>query len=126
MSALDLRRTFVGRSEVSDVSFVHADLSESNFCWNDFISVDFSEATLDEHVLSNLGSLAGPVEVIVGDGDVVAPHEELAASLPAQAIANLALEGAAKGRSAEQVLGALDGLLRRAKALREDVSRFRL
>lgn len=44
-----------------------------------------SEATLDEHVLENLRSLTGPVEVIVGDRDVVAPHEELAAYLPEQA-----------------------------------------
>ena len=45
-----------------------------------------SEATLDEHVLENLRSLTGPVEVIVGDRDVVAPHEELAANLPEHAV----------------------------------------
>lgn len=44
-----------------------------------------SEASLDEHVLDNLRSLSCPVEVLVGDGDVVAPHEELAANLPAHA-----------------------------------------
>lgn len=46
---------------------------------------DLSEATLDEHVLENLRSLTCPMEVIVGDRDVVAPHEELAANLPAHA-----------------------------------------
>ncbi len=44
-----------------------------------------SDASLDEHVLENLRSLTGPVEVLVGDGDVVAPHAELAANLPPQA-----------------------------------------
>ena len=44
-----------------------------------------SEASLDEHVLENLRSLTVPSEVIVGEGDVVAPHEELAANLPAHA-----------------------------------------
>ena len=44
-----------------------------------------SEATLDAHVLENLRSLSGPIEVIVGDEDVVAPHAELAENLPAHA-----------------------------------------
>ncbi len=44
-----------------------------------------SEASLDEHVLENLRSLPCPVEVIVGQQDVVAPHEELAANLPPHA-----------------------------------------
>jgi BTB/POZ domain-containing protein KCTD9 len=46
LSNLTLPRTFFGRSEVNNVRFRNTDLSESNLCWNDFIDVDFSEATL--------------------------------------------------------------------------------
>ncbi len=44
-----------------------------------------TEAALDEDVLRHLRELQGPAEVIVGANDVVAPHEELAANLPAHA-----------------------------------------
>ena len=45
-SGLTIPRTFIGRSEVSAVSFRNSDLSESCLCWNDFINVDFREADL--------------------------------------------------------------------------------
>ena len=45
-SGLTIPRTFIGRTEVSGVSFRNADLSESRLCWNDFINVDFREADL--------------------------------------------------------------------------------
>ena len=45
-SGLTIPRTFIGRSEVSAVSFRNSDLSESCFCWNDFIDVSFCEADL--------------------------------------------------------------------------------
>lgn len=44
--AMSLLRTFFGRSEVSEASFHDCDLSESTFCWCDFIGVDFSDADL--------------------------------------------------------------------------------
>ena len=44
-----------------------------------------SEANLDPDVLENLRSLELPTEVVVGDRDVVAPAEELAANLPPHA-----------------------------------------
>jgi uncharacterized protein YjbI with pentapeptide repeats len=44
---LTLRRTFFGRSEVQDVSFVNTDLAHSNLCWNDLISVDFTDGSLE-------------------------------------------------------------------------------
>jgi uncharacterized protein YjbI with pentapeptide repeats len=43
---LTLPRTFFGRSEIKDVSFVGTDLSESTLCWNDFIRVNFSNCDL--------------------------------------------------------------------------------
>lgn len=46
LSNLMLPRTFFGRSELIDVSFMNTDLSESTLCWNDFIDVDFSFADL--------------------------------------------------------------------------------
>lgn len=45
-----------------------------------------ADAALDPHVLANLRALAFPTEVLVGDGDVVAPHEELRANLPSHAV----------------------------------------
>lgn len=45
-----------------------------------------TDAALDPHVLANLRALTVPTEVIVGDGDVVAPSEELRANLPAHAV----------------------------------------
>ena len=44
-----------------------------------------TEATLDPYVLENLRSLRVPTEVLVGDGDTVAPADELAANLPPHA-----------------------------------------
>jgi BTB/POZ domain-containing protein KCTD9 len=46
LSNLTLPRTFFGRSAFNKVGFRNTDLSESNLCWNDFIDVDFSEASL--------------------------------------------------------------------------------
>jgi BTB/POZ domain-containing protein KCTD9 len=46
LSDLTLPRTFFGRSEISDARFRNADLHESNFCWNDFVDVDFSDSVL--------------------------------------------------------------------------------
>jgi BTB/POZ domain-containing protein KCTD9 len=43
---LTLPRTFFGRSEVSDASFVNTDLSESSMCWCDFVDTDFAVASL--------------------------------------------------------------------------------
>lgn len=43
---LSLPRTFIGRSLVEKSSFRGTDLSESNLCWNDFVEVDFSRASL--------------------------------------------------------------------------------
>lgn len=43
---LTLPRTFIGRSEVSHISFRNTDFSESCFCWNDFIDVDLTDARL--------------------------------------------------------------------------------
>ncbi len=45
-----------------------------------------TEAALDPHVLANLRGLPFPTEVLVGDGDVVAPHAELRANLPEHAV----------------------------------------
>ena len=44
---LTLTRTFFGRSEILKVSFRNTDLSESNFCWNDFVDVDFTDSCLE-------------------------------------------------------------------------------
>jgi BTB/POZ domain-containing protein KCTD9 len=41
-----LPRTFVGRSELTDVSFRNTDLSESRMCWNEFNGCNFSKADL--------------------------------------------------------------------------------
>lgn len=46
LSNLTLPRTFIGRSEVSGVSFRNTDLSESTLCWSDFVDVDFRTADL--------------------------------------------------------------------------------
>lgn len=46
IEGLTLPRTFMCRSEFSNVSFRNTDLSESTFNWNDFIDVDFSFADL--------------------------------------------------------------------------------
>jgi uncharacterized protein YjbI with pentapeptide repeats len=43
---LALPRTYFGRSEIRGTSFKNSDLSESRLCWNDFIDVNFTEATL--------------------------------------------------------------------------------
>ena len=48
LSNLTLPRTFFGKSELNSVSFRNTDLSESNFCWNDFVNVDFSSSTLTD------------------------------------------------------------------------------
>ncbi|NOT41190.1 MAG: pentapeptide repeat-containing protein [Alphaproteobacteria bacterium] len=46
LSNLTLPRTFFGRSEIRDTRFRNTDLRESNFCWNDFVGIDFSHAVL--------------------------------------------------------------------------------
>src|SRR5262245_46117521 len=46
LSNLTIPRTFFGRSEISNASFRNTDLSESNLRWNDFLDVDFADATL--------------------------------------------------------------------------------
>ncbi len=46
LSNLTLPRTFFGRSEINDASFLNTDFSESNLCWNSFIDVDFTDAVL--------------------------------------------------------------------------------
>ena len=43
---LTLPRTFFGRSEIRNVSFMGTDLSESTLCWNDFVWVDFTNSDL--------------------------------------------------------------------------------
>ena len=43
---LTIPKTFFGRSELREVSFADSDLSESNLCWNDFISVSFRACLL--------------------------------------------------------------------------------
>lgn len=48
LANLTLPRTFLGRSEISRISFQNTDLSESTLCWNDFIEVSFTEADLSE------------------------------------------------------------------------------
>jgi len=45
---LTLPRTFFGRCEISRISFKNTDLSESTFCWNDFIEVNFTDADLSD------------------------------------------------------------------------------
>jgi len=44
---LTLPRTFIARSELSDVAFTGTDLSESSLCWNDFIDVNFDHVVLE-------------------------------------------------------------------------------
>ena len=46
--SLTVPRTFIGRSLIEDTSIVDCDLSESVLCWNDFISVDFSESDFSQ------------------------------------------------------------------------------
>src|SRR6267378_5141446 len=46
LSNLFLPHTFFGRSEVNDATFRNTDFTESNLCWNDFVDVDFTDATL--------------------------------------------------------------------------------
>lgn len=46
LSNLTLPHTFCGRSEINDACFRNTDFTESNFRWNDFVDVDFSEAIL--------------------------------------------------------------------------------
>lgn len=46
LGGLTLPRTFFGRSEIHDCSFANTDLSDSEMNWNDFISVDFTDAIL--------------------------------------------------------------------------------
>ena len=46
LDGLTLPRTFIGRSEIHNVSFLDSDLSEATANWNDFIDVDFSSADL--------------------------------------------------------------------------------
>jgi len=43
---LTLPRTFFSRCRFQAMSFRNTDLSESVLCWNDFIEVDFSSASL--------------------------------------------------------------------------------
>jgi uncharacterized protein YjbI with pentapeptide repeats len=45
-SSLSLPRTFFGRSLVEQASFEGSDLTESALCWNDFVEVNFSSASL--------------------------------------------------------------------------------
>jgi uncharacterized protein YjbI with pentapeptide repeats len=45
---LTLPRTFLGRSEIRNVSFAGSDLSESTLCWNDFVWVDFTNCDLSK------------------------------------------------------------------------------
>jgi uncharacterized protein YjbI with pentapeptide repeats len=45
-SALSIPRTFFGKSLIEQASFENSDLSESVLCWNDFIDVNFSSASL--------------------------------------------------------------------------------
>lgn len=46
LSGLSIPRTFFGRSEIKDVSFVGTNLNESNLRWNDIVDVDFTGASL--------------------------------------------------------------------------------
>jgi uncharacterized protein YjbI with pentapeptide repeats len=43
---LTLPRMYFGRSEIRNVSFAGSDLSESTFCWNNFIQVSFIKCDL--------------------------------------------------------------------------------
>jgi BTB/POZ domain-containing protein KCTD9 len=45
-SALSIPRTFFGRSRIAQASFENSDLFESVLCWNDFVDVNFSRASL--------------------------------------------------------------------------------
>lgn len=45
-SSLSIPRTFFGKSLIEQASFENSDLSESVLCWNDFIDVNFSSASL--------------------------------------------------------------------------------
>ena len=45
-SNMTLNRTFFGKSEFVDCSFLNTDLSESVLCYCDYIRVDFSESNL--------------------------------------------------------------------------------
>jgi len=65
-----------------------------------------SEANLDPDVLENLKSMELPAEVLVGERDVVAPPEELAANLPPHATLQV-LAGLNHFFSAKQGAGAL-------------------
>jgi uncharacterized protein YjbI with pentapeptide repeats len=46
LSNLTLPGVFFGRSEIVSCSFRNADLYLSTMCWNDFIDVDFRDASL--------------------------------------------------------------------------------
>ena len=46
LDRLYLPRTFIGRSEIRNVSFENTNLMESRLCWNDFIDVNFTQANL--------------------------------------------------------------------------------
>jgi BTB/POZ domain-containing protein KCTD9 len=57
LSGLTLPRTFFGRSEIKEASFRGTDLRESWLCWNDFIDVDFSEASSPDEAKRNPGRI---------------------------------------------------------------------
>jgi len=59
-SNLTLSRTFFGKSELENCSFLNTDLSESVLCWNDFINVDFSYADI-----SNADLRASDFETVI-------------------------------------------------------------
>ncbi len=46
LSGLTLARTYFAKSEINAMSFANTDLSESTMCWNDFLRVNFSGASL--------------------------------------------------------------------------------
>lgn len=46
-SNLTIPRTFINKSECKNLSLKNTDAHESNFTWNDFLNVDFSEGTFD-------------------------------------------------------------------------------
>jgi uncharacterized protein YjbI with pentapeptide repeats len=45
-SSLSIPRTYFGKSLVEQTSFENSDLTESVLCWNDFVDVNFSLASL--------------------------------------------------------------------------------
>lgn len=50
---LEIPRTFFSKSEIANCDFSNTNLSESNLCWNDFISVKFVGADLSSSDLRN-------------------------------------------------------------------------